>query len=301
MPLTLPPPLPTREDALPRRLDSIAARLRRVVVIRSGSWLVAIAVLFLGILAYIDQRFHLPALVRALGLVTFLIGLPLLVRRWISRPLTGSGDPVRIALRVERAYPEFNDSLVSAVQFLRQGPDDRSTSPVLRSAAFRRAARKAERYEFDRAVDARGLKRSVLVALAVCAVAAWLVSSAPEAATASALRLAMPFGGTSAPTKTKIEIVAPQPLPHRMARGEPLDVRLFLRGAIPDRVFVAVRMDGSAPIDQSYAALPDEGSPELAELTIRLEATRIPRDFQFRVRANDADTGWQSVHVLPPP
>ena len=36
-------------------------------------------------------------------------------------------------------------------------------------------------------------------------------------------------------------------------------------------------------------------------LTVRVEPTRIPRDFQFRVRANDGDTGWQSVQVSPPP
>jgi hypothetical protein len=301
MPLTLPPPLPTREDALPRRLDAISARLRRVVVLRAGSWLVMIGLVFLVSLAYLDYRLHLPALVRALGLGAFLVGMPLLARRWIARPLAGSKDPVRVALRVERAYPEFNDSLVSAVQFLEQGPDDRSTSPGLRSAAIRRAARKAERYEFEKAVDARWLRRSVLAALIACAATVWLGSSAPEAARTSALRLAVPFGGTSAPTQTKIEIVAPQPLPHRMARGEPLDIRLLLRGAIPDRVSVAVKLEGSTPVEQSYAVLPSEDALDVAEVTIRVEPTRIPRDFQFRIRANDADTGWQLVHVLPPP
>ena len=301
MPLTLPPPLPTREEALPRRLDAIAARLRRVVVLRAGAWLVVIGLVLLVGIGYLDHRFHLPALIRALGLVAFLVGIPLLARRWISRPLAGSNDPVRVALRVERAYPEFNDSLVSAVQFLRQGPDDRSTSPGLRAAAIRRAARKAERYEFENAVDARWLKRSVLGAVVAGAAAAWLVSSAPEAARTSALRLLVPFGGTSAPTQTKIEITAPQPLPHRMARGEPLDIRLVLRGAIPERVVFATKLEGSTAVEQTYAVLAGEDAPNTAELTVRVEPTRIPRDFQFRVRANDADTGWQLVHVLPPP
>src|SRR5262245_63379755 len=111
MPLTLPPPLPTREDALTRRLTAIATRLQRVVILRSGSWLVALSVVFLGGLAFLDHQFHLPALVRALGLVVFLVGVALLIRRWITRPLAGSSDTVQIALRVERAYPEFNDSL----------------------------------------------------------------------------------------------------------------------------------------------------------------------------------------------
>ena len=92
MPLTLPPPLPTREDGLARRLDDIAARLRRVVVVRAGSWLVILSLLFLGGLAVLDSRYQLPALVRALGLVAYLVAVPVLVRRWVVRPLAGSGD-----------------------------------------------------------------------------------------------------------------------------------------------------------------------------------------------------------------
>jgi hypothetical protein len=301
MPLTLLPPPASREAALTRQLDRIAARLRWIVYLRSGSWLVLLTVLAFGTLTLLDYRFQLPALVRALGLVAYLVALPILYRRWVSKPLDGADDPVRIALRVERAYPEFNDSLVSAVHFLRREPADRTSSPGLRRAAIRRATRKAERYEFDRAVDGRWLKRSVLLAILSVAGAGWLFFTNPSAARTALMRIAVPFGGTSTPTQTRIEILAPRPLPHRMARGEPLDIRIALKGVIPDRVFVAVRLEGSQSSEQSYAVLPGEGTPIAAELTARIEPTRIPRDFEFRVRANDADSGWQTVHVLPPP
>lgn len=301
MPLTLLPPSPTREAALTRQLDRVAASLLRTIYLRSGSWLIILSILFVGALAVLDYKFQLPALVRALGLVAYLASLPILYRRWISKPLEGSADPVRIALRIERAYPEFNDSLVSAVHFLDKEPADRSSSPGLRRAAIRRATRKAERYEFDRAVDRRWVKRSVLAAVILAAGASWLAYSNPGAARTALLRIAVPFGGTVTPTHTRIEIISPKPLPHRMARGEPLDIRIGLKGVIPDRVFVAIRLEGGQPSEQSYAVLPTEGTPNAAELTARIEPTRIPRDFEFRVRANDADSGWQKVHVLPPP
>jgi hypothetical protein len=301
MPLTLPPPLPTREDGLTRTLDGIAARLRRVVVLRSGSWLVIGSLLFLCGLALLDHRYQLPGLVRAFGLAGFLVGVPVLFRRLVSRPLAGSGDRLTIAMRVERAYPEFGDSLVSAVDFLRRGRDDRTTSPAFRKMAIRRASRKAERYELDRAVDGRGLKRSVFAALVAVAAAGWLVHRYPDTTRAELERIALPFGGRAAVMQTKIEILAPQPLPHRMARGEPLDLKLALRGQIPDRVAVAVKLEGTPASEQAYAVTATDGTPGAAELTVRIEPTRIPRDFQFRVRANDADTGWQSVQVLPPP
>src|SRR5262245_9222458 len=301
MPFTLLPPPLTREDALTRRLGQVSAQQRRVVLLRAGSWLVVLTVLYVAGMGFLDQRYQFPALVRALGLVSYCVGLPLLVRRWILRPLDGTGDPVRVALRVERAYPEFNDSLVSAVQFLRQDSGDRTSSPGLRKAAISRASRKAERYEFDRAVDGRWVRRSVLAALLAIAGAAWFVSSAPELSVAAIKRLALPFGGTAAPTQTRIEILAPRPLPHRMARGEPLDIKLALSGAIPERVSLSIKLDGSLAVDQAYAVPSADGPADATELTVRIEPTRIPRDFQFKVRANDADTGWQTVQVLPPP
>src|SRR5262249_44486782 len=64
---------------------------------------------------------------------------------------------------------------------------------------------------------------------------------------------------------------------------------------------LSVKLDASPSVDQTYAVPVADGPTDKVELTVRVEPTRIPRDFQFKVRANDADTGWQTVHVLPPP
>ena len=234
MPLTLPPPLPTREDGLTRRLDDIAARLRRVVVVRAASWLVLLSLVVLGGLAFIDYRYQLPSLVRALGLVAYLVAVPLLVRRWIVRPLAGSDDRQAVALRVERAYPEFNDSLVSAVEFMGRGPDDRTTSVAFRKMAIRRAARKAERYEFDRAVDARGLNRSMFAALV--AVGGRRVARYVRPPTRRGrLSNALPCRSAARRRRPRRRSRSsrPKPLPHRMARGEPLDLKLGASRARP--------------------------------------------------------------------
>ena len=161
--------------------------------------------------------------------------------------------------------------------------------------AIRRAARKAERYEFDRAVDARGLKRSVFVALVGLGAAG---GSCPPPRTRPGRRSdASPCrsAGPRRRRRRRSRVLAPKPLPHRMAPGEPLDLKLALRGLVPDRVMVSVKLDGPPALEQAYAVVPSESAPDAADLTVRIEPTRIPRDFQFRVRANDADTGWQSV------
>ena len=202
----------------------IATRLRRVVILRSGSWLIVLSVLFLGGLAILDHQFHLPALVRALGLVLYLAGLatlgPPMDRTTAGRVERPGADGVtrRAGLPGVQRLPGERRPVHDA------GPGrPEARLPVCGKRRFAGLSRKAERYEFDRAVDARGLKRSILAAVVVCSAAAWVTASAPEATQTAFGRIVLPFGGTAAPTQTKIEILAPQPLPHRMARGEPLD------------------------------------------------------------------------------
>src|SRR5262249_19562973 len=45
----------------------------------------------------------------------------------------------------------------------------------------------------------------------------------------------------------------------------------------------------------------DPKFPGAAVVTARFDASQLSGSFQFRVRANDADTDWQSVVVVPPP
>lgn len=301
MPLTLKPPPASRDDSLSTRLAEVTSRWRRTVILRAGSQLVLVAIALFALLAYLDYRMHLPGLVRALALVSGLAAIPIVISRRIVSPLKGSGDPVQVALRIERAYPEFNDSLVSAVQFQAVPPRDRVSSPSLRRMAIRRASRKADRYDFSRAVDSRGTKRSVFCALSAIAIAVTVAMVHPSAASTAARRILVPFGGTKALAVTTIEITQPASFPHRTARGEPFELRLIIRGAIPDRATISVQLDNAASFDQSYAIERESLDATSSEMTLRIEPTRLPRDFQFRVRAGDGDTGWLAVQVLPPP
>ena len=72
-----------------------------------------------------------------------------------------------------------------------------------------------------------------------------------------------------------------------------------LTGVIPERAFIDFRFQGAPSVEQAYEikAQPDgQGGSFIAHL----EAPACTRDFRFQVRANDAESGWQSVEVLPP-
>jgi hypothetical protein len=293
MPLTLLPPPMNREDAFTRALGSVASRWRRVVAFRAITWIVSLTILILLVVSMIDQRMNLPGLVRALLLIVFLLGLPYLVRRWITVPLQGSDDPIRIALRVEEEYPEFNDSLLSAVQFLQTEPSDEATSPELRRAAIRHAIRQAEHYDLGKFIDARWTVRSFVGMLVLLAGVGLLVTRNPLQAKASMVRLAVPFG--SSQRQTTLEILAPASFPHRLARGEPLDLQIRLRGLMPDRVVIAFRYEDGSIVDQVYP------TSEKSDSTLRIEPSRLSRSCQIRLTAGDAVTGWKRIQVEPPP
>lgn len=299
MPLTLAPR--TEPAPLPQRLRGVRARLRTIVVLRHGSQVLALFVLAVALIGWLDWTFQLPALIRAFALVAILAGISLFFYRTMLLPIRRNGSLLAIAQCVEREYPELNDSLTSSIQFL-ELPSERLTgSPVLRRETIVAATDYADDLDFAKAVPSRWTKRSLAALVVVVAGAIWIADKY-SAQTAQALeRLFVPFGANTWPAKTRVQIIAPQPLPHRMARGDALELHFRLQGVIPERARFSLWLDGASAVDQTYAVEKNEQSPESADVVIHLDAHRIPRGFQFRFRANDADTGWQTVAVFPPP
>ena len=63
MPLTLTPQ--QTGSSLPQRLSRLRGRLRAIIALRQGSQAIALIVLVIALLGFLDWRFDLPALVRA--------------------------------------------------------------------------------------------------------------------------------------------------------------------------------------------------------------------------------------------
>src|SRR5581483_3495991 len=116
-------------------------------------------------------------------------------------------------------------------------------------------------------------------------------------------RLADPYGRHPWPTRTTVILLEPQITPGRtllLAKGEPFTVKFAVRGVLPPTATVSVRLAGAGPADDAVPVEVADGANE-AVVEHRLDAGRVPRDFEFRVTANDADTGWFPVTVAPPP
>src|SRR5262245_25642849 len=294
------PSLTARVDPerLFRRLATLRRRLRTAAFFAGAGTFVAVVVGGVTLAALLDWRLHLPPFVRALALVGLIAAAAVVFARRLVRPLRLPADNLALALRLESVFPHLNDALASAVHFLERGEEAPAAgAPGLRREAVRRAIDKADECDFRDAVDPRAGRRALLVACAAVLVAGPLAALFPAKAAVALTRLANPFGPTQWPPQTTLEVSAPG----RLARGEPLEIRATLRGVIPERAVVSLRLaDAIAPVEMPFAVAAAEGSDE-GTMTARLEPSRVPKSLQFRVRANDADSGWRSVAVLPPP
>ena len=202
-----------------------------------------------------------------------------------------------LALRVEEAYPDLNDSLASAVQFLEQSKRGGQTQPanlessILRLEAVRRTMRLLDGIDFRRAISSRGVGPAGLMFVAALAIVALLVVANPSLALTALERFALPFGGKDWPHQTQIvEVIYKE----RAARGEAYPIRARLAGVIPESASVV--FEGITPSRQT---LDPRRRGDTPELSLRLD--RVDRSFRFKVEANDAVTKWYDVTVLPPP
>jgi hypothetical protein len=306
------------------RLAALRRRLYVVSMLRGFGWVLTVVLLSAAIGSVLDWRLHLPALVRAVLLVTTLAASAYLAFRLLFRPLSVRTDDLSLALRVEENYPSLNDALASTVQFL-DDPDASGdgVSPSLRDEAMRRARAKIIACDFNRIVDTRGLPLAVLSLFLSGVTAALLVYLFPALALTAVARLANPFGALNWPAQTRLAALAAGPLDGpvvliaddrggtadasglRIGRGQPFLVRGKLvrgnneNGVVPKRAEVQVRPEGGTPSIHSCEIVTDDNAAGRFET--KLDTAHFPRGFRFRVVANDAMTADYEVLVLQPP
>ena len=72
----------------------------------------------------IDWLFHLPAALRTLGSVLFVLGGALATLHWVVRPLRARLGIDEIAGRIEQHFSGLRDQLVSAINFCERRPGE---------------------------------------------------------------------------------------------------------------------------------------------------------------------------------
>jgi hypothetical protein len=298
MPFVLRPPT---EGPLPLsyRLSDVG-RSRRIARLTRGVCLAVAAVLLGAMIAgAADAAWHLPSGVRAVALILTLAGAGFIVCRriipaWRERP-----SPHATALLVESRNPELNDALASAVEFA--SDSHTHDNDRFRAVAIRRAENLMKSVEPGPLVPSSAAWRAFWLATLAVGFAVTLSAINPNRAARAAVRFWLPFGDHPWPAQTTIAITEPLPFPYRMAKGDPLSIKATVSGRIPDVALLLLKLSDGQPVIEPVPLRAESADAETVSVSIPLDPSRIPRDFTFRLTANDADTGWLAVQVAPPP
>ena len=293
---------PGEVETLPQRLAGLGRSRRRVEMATGWCLLVALALTVVLVSCVLDVLLHLPSVVRCGLLVGGLAGVGVLYLRGVRTPGRQSTHPLSIAMLLEEKFPKLNDSLASAVDFLNA---DRSAQGLTRKHRFRdvavlRAENLSKRLDFDSIIPTRPMWTGFWLAAVAFAVALPLGLSDPSRSKMALQRFFDPLGAHTWPTKTKIEVLEPVQRQSRLAKGEPFPIQFKLSGVLPDHAVVVVRLSDAGAVEDYVAVLSEETQAEV-RLEFRIDGGRIPRDFDFRILANDAETPWYHVVVAPAP
>lgn len=283
---------------LHRRLATLRRRLRVVAVTRGLSAVLGVVLAATIMAGLLDWQLHLPSLARGVLLVSMLAAAGYVALRYLITPLAVRADNLSLALRVEECYPELNDALASTVQFLEQTAEERTAtgSPTLRREAAKQAMKQAEKCDFRKAVNTRGLGWGLLGFAVVAIASVWLFCLSPALAGTAMWRLFEPFGGHT------WTVLALDDCPQRVAVDQPYVIKGTLSGVVPDNAQIELQ---SVVDTERVVPIKADKEKQNGSLTAQLDMTQHKGKFRFRIRAGDAafpaHGGWHDVEVVPPP
>lgn len=239
---------PAQAHHLPITIRRLLDRLRRQI--RWYVWTegLALAIAWLGLvfwlgfaLDYLPVRIgsqEMPRAARAVLLSLMAAGLAFVLYRYVLRRVFARLSDTSLALLLERAYPEFNDALITAVNTPPGGarsaldptaPREAEAEAALHDAMLTRAvaiaAQRAEHAESKRVFNFGPLWRSVLLAVAaIGSIAAFAAWKPPMFATWTSRMLLLSDAGW--PRRALIEVLEFPDGQRKVAQGADMIIRV---------------------------------------------------------------------------
>lgn len=237
-------PYPQLASALQMLLDRLRRRIRRYVWIEGlAAVLVWIGMTFWASLI-VDWFFEPPPAVRMVILAVVGLGLAGLVYQLIVRRLLVPLSDASMALLLERRYPQFNETLLTAVELTALGPDKGSAIRTCwRTCGL--ATESARDVQLQTVFNPVPLRRNVAVALVLAVAIGGFALQSPQALGVWARRNLL-FSQELWPRNTRLSIDGFNGGVVKVARGARFDDRCQgrsghaasaqrRRGALPDR------------------------------------------------------------------
>lgn len=270
------PPGPPDNRPLLRELRRIWRAQRRAVHLRGLSVLIIVVTLGAAAVVAIDWRADLWFGWRLALAAGWLAGvLAVLWYAWLAR--LRPFDPVAIALRAERTYPQLNSTWISCVQLTQAPPasgESSDASPHMVASVCRTAAALVGRVDRSRLVDRTAARLCAIIAVGVVLAAAVAARQWPLHTRAGLLRLVTPTAGADYPPDTWL-VVAPVDV--SVEAGGAVALTIALAGDVPDEATLRLRAPGE--LWESVQVRPDAAG----HFTHRLERVTGPLEYRWEL------------------
>jgi hypothetical protein len=282
-------------EVILQSLRNVRRRVRFLTLALGSSVVGVAAILLLVLASLIDFLFNLAAPARIALIVAALAALLSLLVRFVLRPLLNAPALTDVAARLEAVFPQFDDRLRSALDFV--------GGKVPGSATMQK--RVVE--ETEKLVVATDLRSAVqaspaigwasALALGAIALAALAILIGPGYRDSAIARLFNPFANH--PWPKSVLIAMDGQVPARVAAGDHLDLRMHLaRGERASlRAIVRYQYD-DGPVQQELMTRNPDGS-YAAQIDAHVDEPRTTGSIHAWISAGDDQVVLPTVTVVP--
>ena len=280
-------PLPPTLD---EKFTDLAARVRRLLLLRNSGWLVAVGAFAAAAAMLLDAAFELPGWARSFLLVGWLAIVAFLAYRTIIVPALRPLDAAELAALVEQHFPGLGERLTTLVGLNGQ-PGPANGSRGLIGALMKETDQRTRRLNFAEIASDKPARRAILTAtLAVLLLVPLLFMSGSGE---RVRRFALPWYTPPVDVPFRVVVSSGSPV---VKRGEPVTLSAYLAptradAALPTTAVLVIRQ---ADRDKKLPMLGGESGG------FHLSRPGVAEDFEYRVEAGAGVSEWHTVTAADP-
>jgi hypothetical protein len=271
------------------RLTNLRKRVKMVLALHGGAFLVTAFLVTLIVLVILDYAFNFGSTTRLLIGIAAIIGLGVILYRGMLRPLSTQLSDQFLARRVELVNRDLADELISAVHFIEKGTPQAN---ALAAKAVEAAEARAKGVKFEDALDFRPAMKVSLAAMILAAFALVVGVVSPAFASTAVNRWFAPMSDAKWPQVVRLEFLWDrQPdgkQPALLVQGEAFDVRVRVRSAsaMDRRVFLYTTFDNGREASKLMQCQTGESKSEDAVFATQL-SPQDAKNMTLRIECAD--------------
>ena len=269
----------------------IAAVRRKHVAVAAGmgaGMAVGVFVILLATAMLLDWWLDFPLGLRAVTLTCVLLPTGFIVWRYVLTPLRRQPDDDAVALRIEKAHPQFRSRLISSIQFARPGAVPPGAASSLVRMTIAETETLAAPMNFAGVISTKELKRVLAWAFAVLVLGVF--SFMYGGAVSSDLLKRAFLSATLVPRHTRVDVLTGNT---RIGHGDTIRIEALARGVVPRTGRLIVKMSGRRT--QEYTLDKDKDGKFVRALE------NVQQNFDYTVRLNDGISRAFHIEVVPRP